>query len=804
MAVLGSMVASLSLESASFMSGMRKAADETSRTQKAIQANLDRITTGVQTLAAVMAVDVFAAATKAALDYADAIVDLADRTGASTKFIQEFGSAAQLAGSDVETARTGIEKFSKAVGDAANGNEAAREKLAKYGITAMDVDTAVKQASATISKMDSPATQLAATMDLFGKKAGTLTQTLAGGTEGLELQARAARDLGIVLEDSVVRNAGQANDKLDTMKMILDAKMAGAIAQNADSLVSLADSIMKVTGAILDFWKSNPTATLSIIGALAGARVGGVYGAAVGAVAGGVAGIAVGKSQAAADNNLDLRTRSLRQATTQMRRYSGDKDSHLYKVWKERFDNERAYMDRALKAHADAQKPKTPTQPSDLGSIPLPKATANRPKSGRSSAELAQKEAERLARYNTDVLRGQLDIIRGGGIYDGAADLDYYKNLVRLAATDRKTMKDGDDITVNGIQLDRQSRLHQEAMLGGDLDIKYDVIRKEIQSRYEEQLSQLDKSIAKGDIREGSEAEAVRAQLIYQKLLEDNAASWDERVERQKQASDAELTQLGIQKDTLSLQSSLASTAADRRRIALQMLDLETRERDKALEAQQIGLDPSTQRYKDIQSQRDALQNQSSLMREGVMKNTMGPIEGFLDAIPKSASEANEALQNIAVQGLASLNEGIVDAIMGAKSFGDAFEEVSKQVIKALLNMAVQMAVIQPIANVLGSALGVPLPAKANGGLSSGGLTLVGERGAEVVDLPGGSNVIPHHALNSVSGRGGGNVINIDARGSTDEAAVHEAVVRGIAQAMPQIRADAISSTYRKLGRPVM
>lgn len=799
MALVGSMVASLTLESASFMSGMKKAAEETSRTQRAIQANLDRITTGVQSLAAVLAVDMFAQATKAALDYADAIVDLSDRTGASTKFIQEFGYAAQLAGSDVETARTGLEKFSKQLGDAANGNEAAKKKMAEYGITALDVDTAVKQAAETIQKMDNPTKQLAATMDLFGKKAGTLTETLAGGTEGLELQARAARDLGIVLEDSVIRNAGKANDKLDTMKMILDARMANTIAQNADSIVSLADGVMRLAGAIVSFHQSNPAGAYAIMGALAGYRVGGGYGALIGGAIGGVLGTVKGIKDREASNDLGIRTEELRGETNRVKTaIARGASKEVVDRLLGHLNDSRARMDRALKAHNAASAAQGP-KPTTTETIGLPKPTGGSHKSGPSSAELAQKEAERQARYASDLLRGQMGIIRSGGILDSDSDLDYYRKLA--ASTDTSKIKDGDDITVTGMKLDRASRLHQEAMLGGDIDIRYDNTKREILQKYEEQLAQLNVSVKKGDIKAGSEEQTVKAQILYQKLLDENAAAWEYRVERDRQAAETELTALSIQQDTLSLQSSLADTAKDRRRIALELLDIETRQRDKALEAQQVGLDPNTAEYKDLQARRDALKSQSGLMRGNAMKNTMGPLEGFLDSIPSSADKANEALQNIAVQGLSSLNDGIADAILGAKSFGEAFEETAKMVIKSLINMALQMAIIQPLGNILGSALGVPM--KANGGLSSGGLTVVGERGAELVDLPGGSNVIPNHALASISGGGrGGNVIHIDARGSTDEAAVHEAVVRGIQQATPQIVATATQATIRKFGRP--
>jgi hypothetical protein len=62
-----------------------------------------------------------------------------------------------------------------------------------------------------------------------------------------------------------------------------------------------------------------------------------------------------------------------------------------------------------------------------------------------------------------------------------------------------------------------------------------------------------------------------------------------------------------------------------------------------------------------------------------------------------------------------------------------------------------------------GVDFGIPnIPTFANGGVSNGGLALVGERGPELVALPGASRVIPN---NQLGGSGGGQPIIIELHG---------------------------------------
>ncbi|MEV4934921.1 hypothetical protein [Sphingobium sp. LSP13-1-1.1] len=782
MSQFGSLYASLSLESASFLSGMKKAADESTKTSRIIQGSMDKASIAVKGLAAAVGIDMLVGLTQKALDFSDAIADMSDRTGVSTKMIQEFRYAAQMAGSDFETADAGLEKFSKTVGDAANGNEAAIKKLNEYGVTTLEVDKAVKQAADSIKKMDNPTKQMSATMDLFGKKAGTLTQTLAGGSEGLELQARAARDLGIVLEDGIIRNAGQANDQLDTMKMILSAQMAANISANAGAIAGFASGISSVTSALMKFWAQNPRTAMGIMGAIAGGLASGPWGAAAGAAGGVYLG---GKmDQAMQDGNMDLRFRQQKMHEARRKYYDAKAAGNIADggpLGTIRYDTQ-GLLKEWQRQVGLLNKAVTASKAGNAGqgtALPTPTPKPTPAKSGPSAAELAQKEADRLAAYQADVARANVDLARASYIDHG----DYAQGY----ALEREA-------------IDKELAQRKQEILN---DVK---TQQNTSGKYTEEeansLIQLQEKIALAEKSQINNEEAVR---IEAELLKSKEA------------------ELSDQLDMLGIVGEMSKTARQRREVELRTLELQKKREKLELEAVLSATSTASPEERATAQRRlDGLDAKYGALSDNAIKNTMGPLESYLDSLPGSAAEVQEALEAIGTEGLQSISSGLADAIVNAKNFGDVFLEVGKKILATIAEIIIQQAFIKPIGGLLSGALsGIGIGgggagsdivmggaynnymgAHANGGLvSSSGWKLVGERGPELAYLNGGSKVISHNVLSNISGNAGGMTINVDARESQNEARTQELVMNGIIQALPMIKKQANSYTMDQFGR---
>lgn len=196
------------------------------------------------------------------------------------------------------------------------------------------------------------------------------------------------------------------------------------------------------------------------------------------------------------------------------------------------------------------------------------------------------------------------------------------------------------------------------------------------------------------------------------------------------------------QRERLRGQILLAETDADRQRLSLELFDLETKELREAQE-RIIASETRTEAEKALaQIALNQINANAPIQRENVKRQTETPVQQYMRELSKTPDQINEAIDRIRIDGLNALNDGLVDAIMGAKSLGEVFSNVAKQILADLLRIAIQQTIIKPLANALFGAGGLSLPGFANGtNFAPGGMALVGERGPELVNLPRGSRV---------------------------------------------------------------
>jgi hypothetical protein len=184
--------------------------------------------------------------------------------------------------------------------------------------------------------------------------------------------------------------------------------------------------------------------------------------------------------------------------------------------------------------------------------------------------------------------------------------------------------------------------------------------------------------------------------------------------------------------------------------------------------------------------------------------------------------EKNEEIKN----SFESIGMAVSDSFKGMITGAMSFKESMKSIIGAVIDQLWKLFVVQKIVGIISGALGAgatAAPSSASGfgniGMSSPGsfkpVTLrarggpvtnntpymVGERGPELFVPGGNGTIIPN---GNMRGGGGGSSFNIsvDARGSSDPAAVRAQVQQGILEAAPAIIAAAESRTIAGLRRP--
>lgn len=266
--------------------------------------------------------------------------------------------------------------------------------------------------------------------------------------------------------------------------------------------------------------------------------------------------------------------------------------------------------------------------------------------------------------------------------------------------------------------------------------------------------------------------------------------------------------------DALQLQLQLADTEAERKAIALKILEAEDaalRAKLEAVIASQAATEAEKQR---AQVALDALDATADTRRAAVGRQNETELERYMRGLNATPGQINEALDGISIDGLETLNDGLTKAIMGAESLGDVFSRVADQIIADLLRIAIQQAIIRPLANALfggggegggggggffgnlfgggggglldslfgGGARG-PFSMSFAGGFATGGTIptgqfgVVGEEGPELAFAgPGGLGIMSNSASRKLlsAGSGGTSIampITIDATGA-DAAAI--------------------------------
>jgi len=194
---------------------------------------------------------------KKSLESADAVGKAADVIGISTDALQEYRHAARLAGVSTELMDNSFKAFSKRVGEARNETGALVTFLKKFDeqllkdiqtsrSTEEALDLVMDRMGRTASQTDRAALAAAA----FSRSGLVLSNIVKDGAAGLVRMRQEARDLGIVMDEKLIRESERANDELEKLTRVLKVQFTSAAA-------GLAPDIAKIAQYTTDWWKAN-------------------------------------------------------------------------------------------------------------------------------------------------------------------------------------------------------------------------------------------------------------------------------------------------------------------------------------------------------------------------------------------------------------------------------------------------------------------------------------------------------------------------------------------------------------------
>lgn len=736
------------------------------RTMDSVKGKVDAFGASLKTAAvafiAAQGVDAVLRLVKSGLDYASSLGEQAQQLGVTTKALQEYRYVATQTGVSQDELDAALVKGTKALGEAAAGAKGPADAFKKLGVDIRDAEGNVRnfgdlipEIADGLKKLPTEAERAAVGNDILSKSFSKLSPLFNEGSKGINELRDAAQRLGLVLSDTQIQNADQAADKLEAVKKVLQAKIAGTVADNATSIVELADAVAKLTEnaikalAVLPrLYKaaSNPTGFLDSITGINSAT-----------------GAPIRTADAAAG---------------------------------------RAVTAQANKAGATAR-----------GEVFGPQ----RRRGGfRANSNFAGLGLDNILAPNDDSFRaiqaqGKAAIGSGKGLPDIKA-FSTVVNIFSKPATEAATK-----LNEFSIELDRMNAdlaLARASVTGSLTDradaekarVAADLAADRLRIQADKELTdaQKQKSIA---VQE--QIAAARVELIEQELAKDIA---EKKNEADQQLLDQKLELLDDERRTLEVEADATVSRRERVEIERRILAIQQEEERARLEAA-----IAAGQIADAAQARANLEQRQGTERGQLEKGGAGPVGQYLEGLRSSAANLNDELENVAVGGLQSLNDGLADAIVRGDSLGKVFSRVANQIIADLLRIAIQQAATKIFSTIL-SAVGSSVktsgstgstaavgtgnfkgPRALGGPVSKGSTYLVGEQGQELFVPNVDGQIVSNSKLRGMSGGGGGVSLTINAPGATAETVA--LIRRELANAAPRIAAAARNATVAEISR---
>lgn len=212
-------------------------------------------------------------AANAALQYAGAIQDASDRTGASTTEYQTLAAMLEQAGGTAEDAEMAFTQFNKGVSNAAAGaDKNFAGLLHKLKIPMRDAQGNVRsltdmmpELADAFAKNTDPALRTRMAMELFGKSGTRLIPILAGGRAAYAKWAAEQERLGVIISKDTIGALDNMGDSIGLLNKQIKSQLVQAIASIAPAIQPVLRDMSEWIAANKDLIRTTISKTLTDI-----------------------------------------------------------------------------------------------------------------------------------------------------------------------------------------------------------------------------------------------------------------------------------------------------------------------------------------------------------------------------------------------------------------------------------------------------------------------------------------------------------------------------------------------------------
>ncbi|WP_030540554.1 hypothetical protein [Sphingobium sp. DC-2] len=251
-------------------------------------------------------------------------------------------------------------------------------------------------------------------------------------------------------------------------------------------------------------------------------------------------------------------------------------------------------------------------------------------------------------------------------------------------------------------------------------------------------------------------ADAVKLQAQQNADTEKAAITEKEQIALRQQAMDAELAQLDGQAELLQLQGQLAGTTKERRRIALELLEIESRQARLAIERQLAGeKDPARRAM--LADELGNQQRDAAVRRQLVERQNASPVDRYRQEL--ADFDIDDELQSAEVRFFDNLNDELAESATRFLKLKGVAGEFFNQLIADVIRLQIKQAMgggglLGGLINLGGSLLGLssnPLAGSLN--TASNNVAAL-ESSIDYLNLKGfsGGGWTGHHRRDAVAG----------------------------------------------------